>query len=400
MYHILIVDDEPHITAALTMLLGEQTEMDTEVFAANSASDALQIMAERRIDLMLTDINMPDMSGIELLEETRARWPLCQVVMLTGYSDFNHVYEAFRLKAAGFLLKTEPEEVVLRTVQTLLLQSESRFKQELPASPSAIQPEKQLLRLAAADLPHRRRILSELGFSVGELVLCLCAAPDKKAFHQLDTLLRRHLNSRISHAAYAAGENMRPFWLFQTKPDVCSLPLMSGILETVQEIYRSAYQSEISFALIPITPDDFPMALSKLNAVLDQSARNPGSIVTLSSAVPTNFSTDSVVRFVKDYISHHVTEGLTISTLSQVSGYNADYLTRIFRNATGETISQYLTGYRMEMIRMLLRDPQLSVDDIARQTGFSSRSYFNRFVKRATGMSPKALRMSLFSNDP
>lgn len=402
MYHILVVDDERHVTDALTLLLHEQTDMDAEVFAANSAAEALDIMNRYRIDLMLSDINMPDMSGIELLEATRTRWPLCQVVMLTGYSDFNHVYEAFRLKAAGFLLKTEPDEVVIRTVQTLLQQSANRFKQEtLDIPPSAAKPDPHLLRLVSADVTHRRRILADLGFApdAGELVACLCTTPGEHTAQQLDTLMRRHLNNRVIHAVYAPTAGDHTLWLMQLAPEACSLPLLSSILETVQDICRSLTGREVSFALSPVTLDELPLTLSKLRSVLDKTTCDPGSIVTLTNSLPTNFGADSAVRFVKDYIAQHVTEGLTISTLSQVSGYNADYLTRIFRNATGETISQYLTSYRMDMILRLLRDPLLSVDEISKQTGFSSRSYFNRFVKRATGMNPKALRMNL-SNHP
>lgn len=404
MYQVLVVDDESHVTDAISMLLSEQTDIDIEVFVANSAREALSLLEAQRIDLMLTDITMPDMSGIELLEQTSRRWPLCQVVMLTGYSDFQYAYEAFRLKAAGFLLKTEPEKVLVATIRETLMHIEARFENErVPDVPGEYaEPNPQLIRLMTADARQRSQALQALGFEppCAQLVLCLSSqlstdGSQELDARQLDALVRRHIGDRLLHGVYAQLEQAETLWLLQMKSEACSLPLVSSILETVQNICRSTYGREVSFFITLSASENLPVALSRLKAAQSQADDRLGSVVSLSGVSPSAFSAENTVSFVKQYIRQHMAQGVTISMLSQASGYNADYLSRIFRNATGETIGQYLNAYRMRVILSLMREEGLSVDEIARRTGFASRSYFNRFVRRATGMNPKTLRMSL-----
>ena len=404
MYQVLVVDDESHVTDAISMLLSEQTDIDIEVFVANSAREALSLLEAQRIDLMLTDITMPDMSGIELLEQTSRRWPLCQVVMLTGYSDFQYAYEAFRLKAAGFLLKTEPEKVLVATIRETLMHIKARFENErVPDAPGEYaEPNPQLIRLMTADARQRSQALQALGFEppCAQLVLCLSSqlstdGSQELDARQLDALVRRHIGDRLLHGVYAQLEQAESLWVLQMKSEACSLPLVSSILETVQNICRSTYGREISFFITLSASENLPVALSRLKAAQSQADDRLGSVVSLSGVSPSAFSAENTVSFVKQYIRQHMAQGVTISMLSQASGYNADYLSRIFRNATGETIGQYLNAYRMRVILSLMREEGLSVDEIARRTGFASRSYFNRFVRRATGMNPKTLRMSL-----
>ena len=53
-------------------------------------------MEQRKIDIMIVDINMPQMSGLELYDIIRERWPYCKIIFLTGYADFDYVYKVHK----------------------------------------------------------------------------------------------------------------------------------------------------------------------------------------------------------------------------------------------------------------------------------------------------------------
>lgn len=105
-------------------------------------------------------------------------------------------------------------------------------------------------------------------------------------------------------------------------------------------------------------------------------------------------SSNNIVRFLKNYIEGHITQDISLIKLSEVSGYNATYLSKVFKKDTGETINNYISGKKLEKIRELMSDENLNISEIALKAGFEYRTYFNRFVKKFTGMSPQEYRSS------
>lgn len=77
---LLIVDDEHHIANYLATLVEEHLKGDLEICKSYSGIDALEILGTMKIDLMLLDINMPGMSGLELAEKTVKNWPECHII--------------------------------------------------------------------------------------------------------------------------------------------------------------------------------------------------------------------------------------------------------------------------------------------------------------------------------
>lgn len=98
---ILFVDDEKQILRALKRLF---VHSDYEVSFANSAKEALDILDEHEVELLITDIRMPDMDGFELLREVKTLYPLTLRVALSGYTDNNKIYNALEDNLAKIYL--------------------------------------------------------------------------------------------------------------------------------------------------------------------------------------------------------------------------------------------------------------------------------------------------------
>jgi DNA-binding NtrC family response regulator len=112
---VLVVDDDAEFARMLERLLVSEGYAARHAFSARAALDAL---ARAPADIVLTDMNMPDGSGIELLRTVRARHPAAEVVIMTGYGTIATTVEAMRLGAADFIPKPfENQELLLHLEQ-------------------------------------------------------------------------------------------------------------------------------------------------------------------------------------------------------------------------------------------------------------------------------------------
>lgn len=126
---ILIVDDEDSLRMTLKMRL-QSSDFDVEVAA--DGEEALDVMKEFVADLVLLDINMPKMDGIETLGHIGELYPATDIIMLTGFADFSTAIECLKKGAKDYLVKPiEVTELITRVKSTLRAKSSEHAFQEL-----------------------------------------------------------------------------------------------------------------------------------------------------------------------------------------------------------------------------------------------------------------------------
>jgi len=107
---VLLVDDEEDFVDALAQRLEVR---DFDVTTALSGADALERIEDTEIDLVILDVQMPGVDGLEVLRQIKQRKPLIEVIMLTGHATIQTAIDGMKLGAFDFLLKpTETEELV------------------------------------------------------------------------------------------------------------------------------------------------------------------------------------------------------------------------------------------------------------------------------------------------
>jgi DNA-binding NarL/FixJ family response regulator len=113
---ILLCDDQAVIRDGLEMLLN--LEKDIQVIAvAQGGAEAVELAAQKQPDLVLMDLKMPGINGIEATRQIRAHFPRIKVLVLTTYDDDEWVFDAIRAGASGYLLKDTPREKIVEAIR-------------------------------------------------------------------------------------------------------------------------------------------------------------------------------------------------------------------------------------------------------------------------------------------
>jgi two-component system, response regulator YesN len=179
---ILVVDDEHLVRGGIRHLLGAQKEFHV-IDEASNGREAVEKAAALQPAIILMDVKMPVMDGLEALEKVRASAPRSRTVILSGYSDFQYAQKALQLGASDYLLKpVDPTQLiaVLRRVKAHLLEerrqsaADTEVRQKLSYSLSAFMEQfyTQLLRgdLTAEEVDEKIKVLG-LGTQEGAVLL-------------------------------------------------------------------------------------------------------------------------------------------------------------------------------------------------------------------------------------
>lgn len=120
MYRVLLVDDEAAVLEMLLSTIPWNQFGVEEILTAKNGIQALEQMQRQNIDLLVTDIRMPNMDGLELLEKVCSLYPGTRFVILSAYSDFEYARRALQLGAENYLLKPLQERELEETIETAL----------------------------------------------------------------------------------------------------------------------------------------------------------------------------------------------------------------------------------------------------------------------------------------
>ncbi len=110
----LVVDDDKAVRSALKVILAKS---DIKVSTVRSAESAMDMLSANPFDLVLTDVRMPGMGGLDLLEEVRNRWPQTEVVVMTGYGNVEDAVKAMKRGATDYVIKPVSKNELLLIIE-------------------------------------------------------------------------------------------------------------------------------------------------------------------------------------------------------------------------------------------------------------------------------------------
>lgn len=157
MYKVLLADDESLIKIGLMALIDWEDHGFEIAFTAESGEEAIAYLKNHQIDLLITDILMGEMSGLELIQEAKEFQPHLKSIVLTGYQEFGFIKQGLLLGIENYLVKPVDEEELLTTIQSVgrKLNAEPNVKEHKLLQETTTLMDNTLLRLINGEIDKK-----------------------------------------------------------------------------------------------------------------------------------------------------------------------------------------------------------------------------------------------------
>ena len=205
MIRVLIADDHHVVRRGLLFFL--KTQKDIEVVGeAKNGLEAVELVASLKPDIVLMDLVMPEMDGIQATKKIKKQWPTIQILMLTSFSDKDHVLPALQAGASGYQLKDiEPDELV-ESIRTIMRGEHTIH----PEATTQLEEGENLPHVLNPLTPREQDVLAELtkGKSNREIASSLFVTEKTVKTHISNIFTKLEVQDRTQAALYAVKHGL------------------------------------------------------------------------------------------------------------------------------------------------------------------------------------------------
>lgn len=413
---ILVVDDQSAVLRSLERGVPWQQLGFSQVFTAGSAREAKLVLINYDIDILLTDIEMPEENGLELFRWAKGRFPNLVGVFLTSHADFAYVREAIALGGFDYILQparfSEVERVLLSAADKAR-SNEHIEKLKKNRKVFIQQWERFFALMAAKERENADRDFGEMFTNLSRLLeieYVQCAYrmaairvqgfKDQRCWTRplLQVVLRNVLEELLSEEkgrVLFAGEGLQEYILLvTTEAGSLTDAKWQQVMEELYTFIRA--HMDFTVALSPMEEELREVGMSdlrKLRLRLTELAKKSPGIYT--DAAPRDADVDAMAGRIHEamtYIRENVGQDISRAELAEKAHLNEEYFSKLFHKYAGCTFKEYVMAERMRQAQRLLKHSRLSVSLIASKVGYDNFSYFSKAFKKATGLTPQEYR--------
>lgn len=403
MYKILLVDDDRLIRRSLATTIPWKRYGYELVGEASNGEEGLSLIDQHKPQIVISDIKMPFMDGLQMASIGKTRYPEMKVILLTGYEDFKFAQEAIKIKAFDYLLKPVESSILLKKVQQAAMEWEYEQRSQMQKVKGIRFLKQKWLKKLLHQRHHSLEIYNQMEkFNVhlkGEYVaVSIIRLEDIQKEGQIDEESLDHVYKICSKAIENRGEVFD--WdenefivILQGYSKEGMLKEMEKLIERIcfnieaelgirataamGEVHKSATSIALSYFKAREVLESRSVVAQ--NQILHRPHEDYGSVV------------DKAIEYMEQ---HYNKEGLTLNEVAQAVHVNPSYLSNMFKVKKGTNFSDCLLELRMRKAMELLRDRNAKVYEVAEMVGYSNPQYFSVCFKKYVGLSPLDFKKS------
>lgn len=391
MWKVLIADDEPKIRKGLRNSLNWE-ELDAEIVGeAEDGEIALEVVQNTKPDILLLDICMPFINGLQLIEKIKKEYDDCIIIVITGHDEFSYAHEALRLRVFDYVLKPVSREQLYNAITRAIHElSTSRIRNKYSTwAQTQLKMNIDILKekfmnewienhITQIEIDEQQKHFNiELSKNSG---MILIKPVEKHNIIEAKDWDRNLLLFAIQNIIEELIADLKPNIVFKDNRDniiaIAAINQISGWIElknkietTIQKYLDNnikVYQNFIE------NIEDIP---NVYNSLIEEMSEE-------SNYTP-------MVQKAKQYIeNNYYKEEISLEEVSNEIKVSPAYLSRILKQETGTSFIDYLTQVRVKMAIQLMNDPTIKIYEIAERIGYNSQHYFSTTFKRVLGVSP------------
>ena len=396
MWKVMIADDEPKIRRGLRTTI-ERIRPDMKVVAeAEDGEVALALVQKEMPDILMIDVRMPFVNGLELIEKINGMLSDCIIIVVSGHDEFEYAQRALQLKVFEYVLKPVPQDVlasVLGRAEEALIASRRQRKYVEWAHDQLDRNMPLLREQFLRDWVHARLAPLEIAEQAVFLDMKISGKLSMAVIHVVDRALatghseerdRRIALYAVRSAVEESFAEFAPLWVFLDEhDDVVVLAHCSDAASWLDAVSRTEARVVPSLCT----------AVIMAHAAVDDAHGIPESYEALSAEVSSKGSHRSLVVLAQRYIDSHFCEPtLTLEEVASSTQISPGYLSRLLKLETSFSFVDYLTRVRINKAVQIMNDPAVKVYEVAEAVGYQSQHYFSRAFKRVFGRPPVEYR--------
>lgn len=360
MYKVLLVDDMEYVRRDVKRLKiwGESSDF-TIVGEACNGQEALIKLETNPVELVITDIRMPIIDGIDLVRKITEKKLAPCVVLLSDYTEFNYARQGFVYGAFDYLGKPvdgeELSKLLVRVKQYLVERQQEDVKLK---NLEGIAEEKLDNYYPSSDVTQLINLIGQGDMRVSEIV---------------------------DYMVTKTGE------AFQYDLAKTTVVINRAMCEVMSEVLKKNEWICAFMDIAPLRNIDFSKYsdCEALKTAVGKSAEQLSSIML--KFAHSNVS-NTYVRQICLFALEQIESDISLNTLSEQLFINKIYMGNLFKQKTGLALIEYLIMIKMERAKKLVQDGVLKNYEIAEKLGYKDIEYFSKLFKKYTGMSPTEFR--------
>jgi len=407
-FSILIVDDEPIIADMIMECFRDRADLSLDIHTAYSVSEALGIMSKIKMDIVITDINMPETDGLQFQEKIILQWPFCKVIFFTGLTQFDHIQKVMRKDGFDFVRKHEGEAVLIQAVERAiaLINKEIQNREFIEKATEQLDQSLPLLRelflmqiVSGVDNTYEnwKEQFKDLGIPLNpnEPVILLLARQDGwadrvsyaqqvKKMYGIKSIAERFLRDKLCLQCINIKDS-KLLWIIQPLQNTkeaahsenpslweSSIAYMQASMDSIQQAVKKVF--DVSISMIagrkPVPWNQLNDVYERFDAVLNESAGMESEVLLIEEV-----EMDMKSRY--DLVYAELNEGKILACLKKIN------LLEIYLYSGQK--NEYFKAYQ-DIIEGLNAENPMS-HFIAKEAFYSLALIFLRYMNR-TGITP------------
>lgn len=415
---LLICDDEQPTLELLKNITDWKQLGITEIVTAPNGGEAKRIIQESPPDMLITDIVMPVMDGLELTKWIRSQDLEIPILIMSAYNEFEYAQQAIRFEVKGYLLKPLDEEKLEELVKEAVETIRNRENQKARLLTTKGFARERLLRqllYPRQNLEEYRNLLNSLEIEVDFSTFRLALVSISQQFYNdyLDAAEESTSSSynKVLKDLWIPDGNS---WIFENSPgefviivssaDSCGN--MEERIQTFGEELTGIIKEPMAIALSREYHflRNLPRAFSEASKYVEKRFLFDNHLILSADLFDQppeqDFSEEhrersSHIHRAKEYIAQHFAENISLDEICRHAGVSKNYFCHLFKGETGLSIWDFLTNYRIEKAKEFLAGSDLKNYEISYRIGYENPSYFSKTFKKITGLSPSEFRSQL-----
>jgi two-component system response regulator YesN len=358
----MIVDDMEIMRRDLKRLKvwGEQTGFIV-VAEAKNGQEALEKLKKRKVDLVITDIKMPIMDGVDLLKKIIDKELSSCVVFLSEYSEFEYARQGLVYGAFDYIVKPIDEDKIenlLRKVAKCI--SEKKFEKEKVKKLEVQFEEKIETFYVAEDLEKIIKLFKEVDLKVVEVASSIVETTGVAVNY--DSMKVAYVLNRMTWTLIQVLQETYP-WLNK----------LVNISEYVDiDFTRCSNFSDSKTTFLEIIRD----------------------LITKIKKFEFGNQVNSMIRNICKVVLEHIDTEVSVKIIADHLFLNHSYLSTVYKEKTGTSLVEYITMVKMERAKILFENNCTKNYEIADKLGYKDVEYFSKLFKKYTGTTPSDFKCS------